>query len=206
MRCCWPAWACWGWSRSGADPGRRIVPRAGKPLPGLSAGLLLSAWLGLAGCASVPLGPLGESALQRIELVGVRADGSGPAGEGLRCTLRNDKGEWRLSLPGTVEVARSNAPLRIECRDESGASAAQDEVPSADERRARATRQAKRVGVIGAGGTLLFLGAVSLSPAAVLYMATGGAMVGGMAAAEQAAVDTVRQQGYGYPARIELRF
>lgn len=171
------------------------------PLRWATAAVLLVA---MTACSTVPLRPWGESAYQSIEVVAT--DLTGAARTGLQCRLRNDKGEWPVTVPGSVDVARSDQPLRIECADEQGATVSHSDVAAIDERKERAKQTAKRFGVVGVVGTVLFLGAFALTPAALVYMAAGGATVGGMAAAEQAAADTVTGAGGGYPARIELRY
>ena len=79
-------------------------------MPRATAAVLL---VSLAACTTVPLRPWGESPNQSIEVVA--SDLSSVARSGLRCSLRNDKGEWQVAVPGRVEVARSERPLRVEC-------------------------------------------------------------------------------------------
>ena len=155
-------------------------------------------------CATVPLRPWGEDPNQSIEIVA--ADLAGVARVGLKCVLRNDRGEWQVTVPGRIELTRSAQPLRIECVDDRGITISHPDVAATDERKERAKRSATRFGVVGVVGTVLFLGAFALTPAAIVYMAAGGATVGGMAAAEQATADTVAGSGGGYPSRIELRY
>jgi hypothetical protein len=158
----------------------------------------------LAACSSVSLRPWGESPTQNLELVA--ADVSGAPRAGLHCRLRNDKGEWQVTVPGTVEVARSGLPLQIDCTRADGTALPRTDISATDERRDRAVQSAKKFSLLGVAGTIAFLGAFALTPAAIVYMAVGGATVGGMAAAEQATADTVTGAGSAYPPRIELRF
>ena len=155
-------------------------------------------------CTTVTLRPWGESPNQSIDVAAT--DWSGAPRTGVQCTLRNDKGEWRVTIPGQVEVARSSQPLRIECADGDGVTTSLPDVAAIDERTERATQSAKKFSVLGVAGTIAFLGAFALTPAAIAYMAVGGATVGGMAAAEQATADTVTGAGGGYPQRITLRY
>lgn len=38
--------------------------------------------------------------------------------EGVQCTLSNDKGTWKVTVPSRVKVRRSAAPLAIDCAGE----------------------------------------------------------------------------------------
>ena len=156
---------------------------------------------GSGGCAA--LAELGSSPTQMLELSA--GDGQGAGRTGLRCTLRNDRGQWSVEVPGRVEVLRSAAPLRIECIDSAGAPALQADVAATDERRERAGTAATRYGVVGAVFTPLFLGTLALGPAAIVYMGVTAAVAAGAGAADQAVTDTVSGRGFSYPARIDLR-
>ncbi len=158
----------------------------------------------LAACSSVSLRPWGESPNQTIEVTAT--DTAGTPRTGLHCRLQNDKGEWQVDVPGKVDVARSNLPLRIDCTTGEGVAMPHTEIDAADARKDRAVQSAKKFSLLGVAGTIAFLGAFAVTPAAIVYMAVGGATVGGMAAAEQATADTVTGAGSAYPARIELRF
>jgi PDZ domain len=62
--------------------------------------------LGLAGCASAPLG---RSIVQEIRV-------ETPGCPGVRCELRNDRGAWIVEhTPGSVSVTSSDKPLEVRC-------------------------------------------------------------------------------------------
>jgi hypothetical protein len=144
---------------------------------------------------------LGVDPSQTVNVVAV--DAVGEARKGLHCSLRNDKGEWHLAVPGSIELLRSNQPLQVECTDVQGSVAIQGEVEAIDERLARATGSAKRYGIVGAIAPPIFMGV--FAPAAVVYMVVSGAVFGSVGAAGRAATDTVTDSGFAYPPRIELR-
>lgn len=169
-----------------------------------STAALLVSLAALTACASVTLRPWGKSPLQAIEVVAV--DLTGAERTDLRCRLHNEKGEWQVAVPGTVDVIRSSLPLKIACVTAEGVPSTHADVAATDERSARAKQQATRGGIVGAGLPLLFFGAIALSPGGLVYAIATGATFGGVAAAEQALADTVTDAGFGYPGRIELRF
>jgi hypothetical protein len=176
---------------------QRLKRRAG------TVAMLLSL-AALAACSTMSLRPWGESTVQSIEVVAI--DSPEVVRSGLQCRLHNDKGDWQLAVPGTVSVTRSRQSLQIECVNAEGITVSQTDVPAIDERTARAKQQAKRGGIVGAGFPLLFFGAVALSPGGLVYSIATGAAFGGAAGAEQALADTATDAGFGYPARVELRF
>jgi hypothetical protein len=158
----------------------------------------------LAGCVGPMPGPWAQRSVQDIEVVAT--DSAGTPGIGLQCVFTNDKGTWRVDVPGKVTVKRSSKPLHIDCVDPQGLAANQNDVTAVDESKARAKHQAKVGGTVGVVATPLFLGAFAFSPAAIVYLAAGGATFGGLAAANQAVSDKMHDEGAGYPSRIELRY
>jgi len=65
--------------------------------------------MALAGCASVT-GGSSQPLFVKVETLDAIAV---PAAD---CVLSNDKGSWQLRAPGDLQVARSNRPMKIECR------------------------------------------------------------------------------------------
>ena len=61
------------------------------------------------GCATIT-----SSETQQLALT-ARSE-SGIALEGVRCTLKNDKGVWEATAPALVDVRRSAEDLNVECR------------------------------------------------------------------------------------------
>jgi len=62
-----------------------------------------------AGCATLTSEPM-----QTVMLKAHGADGSIVLDA--QCSLRNDRGEWRVLSPGFISVRRSAADLSVECR------------------------------------------------------------------------------------------
>ena len=157
----------------------------------------------LPSCISV-LDNAQESPVQSIEVIALSA--TGDPRSGLKCTISNDKGHWTLEVPGTVVVKRSAEALHFECDDSAEGRLPELSQGAIDERDARAARAAKRYGTIGAGAGAGLLGSVAMGPAGLVYMATGGAGMGGYMAWEKRRADTTSGLGFRYPNRIELRF
>jgi hypothetical protein len=159
--------------------------------------------LTLPGCISA-LDNARESPFQTIEVVGVGANGQ--PRNGLKCVVFNDKGHWALDVPGEVVVRRSAEPLHFECDDQSGEPLSPPSLAAIDERDARAAQAGKRYGAIGAVAGAGMLGAAALGPAGLVYLAAGGAGMGGYMAWEKKRVDTTSGHGFSYPRHVELRF
>jgi hypothetical protein len=79
------------------------------------------AWL-LGGCASIVGG-------QKQHIAIVTRSGGGEAA-GAHCLLRNDKGTWQATTPGSVTVQRSHSPMTVDCRLERQAAATLSVAPS----------------------------------------------------------------------------
>lgn len=67
--------------------------------------------LGLSGCATIT-----SSELQSLALSTTTTDDKAIANAS--CTLKNDKGTWRLISPGKVAIRRSSKDLMVECKKE----------------------------------------------------------------------------------------
>jgi len=76
-------------------------------------GIIVAAALGAAapGCATIT-----STEIQSVSVTTVAADGQ-PV-ERASCSLRNDKGTWKIEAPGFVGVSRSAEDLLVECRKE----------------------------------------------------------------------------------------
>ena len=61
----------------------------------------------LSGCASIIDGS--------TQVVSVKTIADGTDVAGAACTLRNNKGEWYLTTPGTVSVHRSYDDINVKC-------------------------------------------------------------------------------------------
>ena len=155
------------------------------------------------GCVSV-LDNAQESPVQIIEIIALSVNGDPRSG--LQCMISNDKGRWTLQVPGTVVVKRSAEPLHFECNHPVGGRLSELSQGAIDERDARAAQAAKRYGAIGAGAGAGLLGSVAMGPAGLVYLATGGAGMGGYMELEKRRADTTSGLGFRYPNRIELRF
>jgi hypothetical protein len=73
----------------------------------LPAGLLALAALA-GGCASIAGGNI-----QKIQVEAQTRDGAPIAG--VNCTLRNDKGNWRILTPGDTTIVRSHKAMEVRC-------------------------------------------------------------------------------------------
>ena len=120
----------------------------------------------LAACSSVSLRPWGENPNQTIEVTAT--DTAGMPRTGLHCRLGNDKGAWQVDVPGKVEVARSSLPLRIDCNSGEGMALPHTEIDASDARKERAVQSAKKFSLLGVAGTIAFLGAFAVTPAAIV--------------------------------------
>jgi hypothetical protein len=74
--------------------------------------LVAAALVGFSGCATT-----GGGGATQVVSVSART-ATGEAVTGLECVLRNDKGEWRLTSPGSAEVQRSEQPFLVGCASE----------------------------------------------------------------------------------------
>ena len=68
--------------------------------------LLVTAAVMAAGCASIV-----KDKSQNISITAPGCEGP------VKCTLRNKRGAFQASVPGTVNVRKSDDPLHIECQD-----------------------------------------------------------------------------------------
>jgi hypothetical protein len=62
----------------------------------------------LAGCASISTG------MRQTIVIETRGN-DGVAAVSMQCSLENDRGHWTVTVPGSVEVSRSSADLRVRC-------------------------------------------------------------------------------------------
>jgi hypothetical protein len=153
---------------------------------------LLAAVVLLSACGAAPLGRSVEQAV-RIEVPGCPP---------VRCTLRNDLGEWVVeSTPGQALVRTSARPLEVSCRrpEQSAATAR-----LAPERAQPAEATTMAGAAVGAG-----LGAAAAAPAFALggpfgFLAATLVVMGGVggAAAGHAAGEASRV--FSYPALVQV--
>jgi hypothetical protein len=153
--------------------------------------LAAAALAGLSGCATVGAG----GATQVVSVSTGTATGEAVAG--LECVLRNDKGEWRLTSPGSAEVLRSRQPLMVRCASEQWQPAA------ADPGTARSDTASVKSMAIGAaaGGTAAAattIGAGGYAAMAAVPLFAIGALIGGGLAWGHSTTD----RAHAYPSSV----
>ncbi|MEE9302296.1 MAG: hypothetical protein V3U84_00785 [Thiotrichaceae bacterium] len=74
--------------------------------------ILAAGVLSLSGCATIT-----SDGMQNISVATQNL--SGTAVKGANCTLKNDKGDWKVTSPGTASVHKSSADLIVECKKSS---------------------------------------------------------------------------------------
>ncbi len=77
--------------------------------------MMLACSVAASGCASITTGTS-----QTIEVESKSGDGATTMQ--MQCELQNDKGQWSLAAPGSIQVARSSKDLMVRCTTASGGS------------------------------------------------------------------------------------
>jgi hypothetical protein len=77
----------------------------------LRISLLLACIVVLPGCATITSSEMQDLSLQT-------ANDKGEALKEVKCTLKNDKGNWEANAPGFVSIRRSAEDLIVECKKE----------------------------------------------------------------------------------------
>jgi hypothetical protein len=80
-----------------------------RPLAPWSAAWLIFVLLGLGGCATVTTGTT-----QSVLVTTAAPDGRDV--DGATCTVRNSKGAWSVTTPGSITISKANADASVECR------------------------------------------------------------------------------------------
>lgn len=148
--------------------------------------------LGLAGCASAPMGRNVEQEI-RVETPGCPQ---------VRCELRNDRGTWVVAqTPGTVVVTTSALPLEVGCRAPDNASGTARSV--ADQRPVSGTATA--TGAAVGGG----LAAAAVAPAVALggpfgFLAATVVLIGAVGGAGAARAADAAQREFSYPDVVQV--
>lgn len=84
----------------------------------LKALATLAALISLSGCYTISKPLVVAQVIETTQTLSVEAREQGRMVPDAHCKLVNDKGEWFLTVPGTVNVARSDKPLSLACRKE----------------------------------------------------------------------------------------
>jgi hypothetical protein len=77
----------------------------------LRAALLFACMVVLPGCATITSSEMQDLSLQV-------ANDKGEALKDVKCTLKNDKGNWEADAPGFIAIRRSAEDLIVECKKE----------------------------------------------------------------------------------------
>ena len=84
--------------------------------------ILISLLLNPTGCASM--------VMDTNRKLTVEADDASSHSVPAKCDLKNDKSEWAMSAPGSIDIARSAADLLISCVSDDGTFAGKSRVES----------------------------------------------------------------------------
>lgn len=86
----------------------------------MKAGVLILVPALAAACASPPATPGAAEGEEEIEVIAyTRSEDSTVQWiSGTECTLRNDKGVWKMTTPATVKVFRSTQNMELDCVEE----------------------------------------------------------------------------------------